>query len=57
MTGAVHARVGVTCRERHAYRSFPGKRESNPLWTDVDPRLRGGDEGSDFHLIGWATGS
>jgi hypothetical protein len=55
MIGAVHVRVGVTSLENHAYLSFPRKRESSPLWTDVDPRLRGGDEGGDFHLFGWAT--
>jgi len=32
--------------------SFPRKRES----IDLDPRFRGGDEGQDFHVCGWATG-
>ena len=35
--------------------SFPRKRESISCWTDVDPRLRGGDTG-DFHPFGWAAG-
>ena len=37
-------------------RSFPRKRESRPLWTDVDPRLRGGDNAGDFHFLGRARG-
>jgi hypothetical protein len=36
--------------------SFPRKRESRSFWTDVDPRLRGGDDNGDFHLIGCAAG-
>jgi hypothetical protein len=36
--------------------SFPRKRESSSMWTDVDPRLRGGDNTGDFHLLGWAAG-
>jgi hypothetical protein len=39
-----------------AFLSFPRKRESRSLWTDVDPRLRGGDDNSDSHLLGWAAG-
>jgi hypothetical protein len=37
-------------------RSFPRKRDSSPTWTDLDPRLRGGDNSGDFHLLGLATG-
>jgi hypothetical protein len=36
--------------------SFPRKRESTFFWADVDPRLRGGDNKGDFHLLGWAAG-
>jgi len=36
--------------------SFPRKRESTYFWSDVDPRLRGGDNNGDFHLLGWAAG-
>jgi hypothetical protein len=35
--------------------SFPRKRESIFLWTDLDPRLRGGEE-KDYHFLGWAAG-
>jgi len=35
--------------------SSPRKRESSSLWTDVDPRLRGGDD--DFHMFEWTQGS
>jgi len=37
-------------------RSFPPRRESSFSRTDVDPRLRGGDNIDDFHLLEWATG-
>jgi hypothetical protein len=37
-------------------RSFPRKRESSFFRTGVDPRLRGGDNKGDFHLVGWAPG-
>jgi hypothetical protein len=37
-------------------RSFPRKRESTLFWTDVDPRLRSGDDSGDFHLLQWAAG-
>ena len=36
--------------------SFPRKRESSRMWTELDPRLRGGDNTGDFHLLGWAAG-
>jgi hypothetical protein len=26
------------------------------MWTDLDPRLRGGDNTGDFHLLRWAAG-
>jgi hypothetical protein len=32
--------------------SFPRKRESIYLWSDVDPRFRGGDEDGDFVQLG-----
>ena len=35
--------------------SFPRQRESIFLWTDLDPRLRGGGE-RDYHFLGWAAG-
>jgi hypothetical protein len=35
--------------------SFPRKRESSRMWTELDPRLRGGDNTGDFHLFGWAA--
>jgi hypothetical protein len=28
------------------------RRESSPTWTELEPRLRGGDDNSDFHLLG-----
>jgi hypothetical protein len=37
-------------------RSFPRRRESSPTATGLDPRLRGGDNHGDFHLLGWAAG-
>jgi hypothetical protein len=37
-------------------RSFPRKREFSSFWTDVDPRLRGGDNNGDFHFVGWSPG-
>ena len=30
----------------------PWREESSPMWADVDPRLRGGDNTGDFHLLG-----
>jgi hypothetical protein len=30
--------------------SFPRKRESILFWADLEPRLRGGDDGHDFHF-------
>ena len=38
-------------------RSFPRRRESTFWRADVDPRLRGGDDNSDFHFLGWAAGA
>jgi len=38
------------------WESFPRKRESSPFGTDLDPRLRGGDNNRDFHLLGWTVG-
>jgi hypothetical protein len=37
-------------------RSFPRKRESSLIRTDLDPRLRGGDNKSDFHPLWRAAG-
>jgi hypothetical protein len=34
----------------------PWREESSPMWTGLDPRLRGGDNTGDFHLFGWAAG-
>jgi hypothetical protein len=45
------ARSKITLR-----RSFPRKRESKFSRTDVDPRLRGGDDNGDFRLDGWTAG-
>ena len=33
-----------------------GERESSPVWTKPDPRLRGGDNAGDFHFFRWAAG-
>lgn len=38
-----------------AFLSFPRKRGSRFLRTDVDLRLRGGDHNSDSHLLVWAA--
>jgi hypothetical protein len=45
-------RLKITPRQ-----SFPRKRESGWFRTGLDPRLRGGDNNGDFHLLGWAAGS
>jgi len=34
----------------------PWREESTSLLTDVDPRLRGGDNNGYFHLVGLAAG-
>jgi hypothetical protein len=44
----VRAMHEILCRAQSRVTSFPRKRES-ASWTDVDPRLRGGDEYHDFH--------
>ena len=36
--------------------SLPKGGNPASFWTDVDPRLRGGDNTGDFHLLGWAAG-
>jgi hypothetical protein len=41
--------------ENRPMRVIPAKAGIYPLPRDVDPRLRGGDEGRDFHVYGWAA--
>ena len=37
-------------------RAKAGERQSSPMRTHLDPRLRGSDTKGDFHFLGWAAG-